>query len=77
MSVMQQLHKHLLLNSICFSSDIQENVWSKPTGTTTDSLVYKASYIHMQEVVNIPLTGKKVIQKISMVFFHYRQFLAG
>jgi hypothetical protein len=74
---MQQLHKNLLLNSICFSSGIQENVWSKPIGTTTDSLVYKASYIHMQEVVNIPVTGKKVIQRISIDFIHCRQFLAG
>jgi hypothetical protein len=74
---MQQLHKHLLLNSICFSSDIQENVWNKPTGTTADSLVYKASYIHTQEVVNIPVTGKKVIQRIFIDFFHCRQFLAG
>jgi hypothetical protein len=59
---MQQRPERLLLNGIYFSCGIRESFWSKPAGATTESLVYKATYSLMQEVVNFTHTGKKVIQ---------------
>jgi hypothetical protein len=56
----KQLHKQLVLNIICFSSDIQEKGWNKFADTKTDSLVYKTSSVYMQKVVNVPVTGKKL-----------------
>jgi hypothetical protein len=57
---MRQLHKQLMLNIICFRCDIQEKGWNKFADTKTDSLVYQASSVYIQEVVNIPVTGKKL-----------------
>jgi hypothetical protein len=59
---MRQHHKRLLLNNIYFSSGMQENVWSKPADAEAVSHAYKAMYIHTQEVVNLPHTGKRIMQ---------------
>jgi len=65
-----------LLNIICFSSDIQEKGGKKFAETTTESIVYKASSVYKQEVVDIPLTGKKLEQRTCIVFFNCTHFLA-
>ena len=52
-----------MLNIICFRSDIQEKGGKKSADTTTESIVYKASSVYIQEVVDIPITGKKLEQR--------------
>jgi len=65
----------LLQNIICFRSHRKEKGWSESAGTEADSLIYKTSSLHIQEVVNIFLTGKKVIHRRSIDFSHCTHFL--
>jgi hypothetical protein len=66
-----------LLNIIFFSSDIQEKGGNKFADTTTESIVYKASSVYIQEVVDIPLRGKKLEQRTCIDFSNCAHFLAG
>jgi hypothetical protein len=66
-----------LLNIICFRLDIQEKGGNEFADTKTESIVYEASSVYIQEVVDIPLTGKKLEQRTCIAFSHCTHFLAG